>query len=240
MPASPSNDNANGQAGDARLWQRQLERERLAGLVTADERPAEKAAPPAPKKGRAAAGPSDWKRELEHQRLSALALPGGDYPGPGAAGGISPLDQAAILKDAPQRLKDGKKFSQIISSRNNLWQIVTQDYTLLMSALILPVIFGHMITYNGWLKKTAPSLAEFMKAAHLEKLPGQVGAAARIIKLYLEHYGKVTVAEQFQWFMTCVFVYGTLLIMYLLLGTVAHCYFHPLDCSQAIFGSITG
>lgn len=193
----------------------------------------------------------EWRRQLEHERLSQLAMPASDsrFAGPGAAaaetedeegtegaeetGGAEGQESAegAEGAGAAAGLEAATKATPIITNRVNLWLSLG---TIVAIPLTLLAICGHKLTNDRKLRSLAATIAAAYKSAG-----GKAGGATtprfvqKIIQKLLDNAAKLLALEQWVLALLMVLVFGLIGALVVGLGTWYYCSTHLVECGMA-------
>jgi len=215
MPKSTQNKNraaGTPTENDERRWRRQLESGRHPDITSSSATSNQGRVPAESVRSERADEPDSWRRQLEHNRLSALALPQGTaFAGPGAAPVAAMAAQEAA--GAAEAFKAGAgslereilKAKAILVTRNYLNNLMS-DWLFVW--VISPALFFHLITFNGQLKNTA---ARYKEAARMSLRPPKTPDDA--IKMQLQHITPVLMSHWMIWTGWTCFWYGLLMLL---------------------------
>lgn len=205
----------------------------------------------------------EWRRRLEHERLSQLAMPASDsrFAGPGAAaaetddedeaegaeemGGMDETGAAgaggegSAAQAAKAAMAAAAKITLLITRRVSHWANAFATWWLL--PLTLLTICGDKIINDGQIRDLAATIAASYKASG-----GQVGGAGvpkiKVPKLPLlgdpaqKILDNAPIALTLEWFillLLMVLVYSLIGCVVVFLCLGCYCYLNPVECGMA-------
>lgn len=190
-----------------------------------------------------------WRRQLEHGRLSQLALPGSDdnFPGPGAAEAGSPEKAAAgegtgeggegsaqqAVAAASKAVGDAVP---VFNTRISLWSSLG---TIAAIPLVPAVVAGHKLISDGKLKNAATTVKAAMSAAgaKIEGLPFPKFAVG-IFKKLIDVAVKILTVEWFVVALLAVVIYGLIFFVLIMIIMAGYCLLNPIECGLKAAGVI--